>query len=53
MHPELRRFVAEMLGTVALALLPVILASFLLLPMNLVADSAATGGEAASQRHLT
>jgi hypothetical protein len=35
MHPELLRFVRQWLGTVALALLPVVLTSFISLPMAL------------------
>lgn len=35
MHPELRHFVRQWLGIVALTLLPVILTSFVSLPMAL------------------
>jgi hypothetical protein len=35
MHPELRHFLADLAGTIALALVPVVLTAFLSMPMTL------------------
>lgn len=53
MHPDLRQFVANFLGTVALALIVVVLTLFVSLPMNMVRAPADAVGPAAPERHLT
>lgn len=53
MHPDLRHFVANVLGTAALTLMLVVVTSFLSLPVNLARAPVDTVGAAALERHLT
>ncbi len=53
MHPDLRRFVADFLGTVSLTLILVAIASFLFLPMSLTPGSVGGRHEIATLRHMT
>lgn len=53
MHPELHRFVSRFIGTVVLALVPVVLTAFVSMPLNLHRHPGEPVAPDAPARHMT
>lgn len=53
MHTELRRFVARLVGTIAITLVPVVFVTFASMPLNLSRHPGEMASIDAPPRHMT
>lgn len=53
MHAELRRFVARLVGTIAITLVPVVFIAFVSMPLNLNRHPGEMASLDAPPRHMT